>query len=864
MKIYIIILAYKFKEKNSMKIKLALVFSLTVASFADDELKKFELESTTIQADLFPYQSGSSLSQEYLSKNPTGNGDITSILRVLPNVQFDNKALSSNSPGEIDPAKISISGGLYYQNAFIIDGMSANNDLTGGVGIGTSSLGFNEDYTPAEQRGFVGRSQALNIDTSLLESIKVQDSNIAASYGGFTGGVVEATTKRAEKDFGANISYQISQGNANEGAFSLTNYHIFGDKEAFLRSTLGRNQPKFTKHSFRSSFESKINENFGILASFTTTQSIIPRKNPESMDENSQEVVYKDKKELRQSYNFFVKAHYQASDKLFLESSYAFMPQYNRYFDSDAKDSDTTIKMGGHQFGTKAIIDNNFGFLTASANVNFFEESRRSKEAVQKRWSYSATKNWGNSFGESWEGGYGDEDMKQNEVDLRLTQNITPYASEKFENALNFGFELGYTRAYFHRLKDSYLANVALPLANADCVDEYCYFNPSTNEGQYFMLLQSFKAGKFALDSTSLALFAEDEIKFDLGKGGGLNARLGLRMDHDTYMSKYPLAPRLALSYIAPWKSRTSLNLGANRYYGRSLFAYRFNDGLGALEENYFRSDANEAFDENTLLNIGTNDTNFKKIKIPYDDELNIGITQQLGAFELNTKYIHRFGRDQVRRTCILNQNGECPQNPIYTYDNNGKSDSDIVAISLANYEPFELSIFSNYFSLAYDYTNTKRSYNDYAQSYNPAATNTYVLYRGSLQRIADLNVANFARPHTLRLNTTHSFKLGRTSYLINNFFRYRSAYKTTISRGGSGSLVDPYIYDDTRIGGALTWDMRVGFDLRLYKSIFYANIDIFNVLDRTVTTVYNSSKSSPTLSYEVGRQFWLQVGYRY
>ncbi len=412
----------------------------------------YELSETTIEASSFIYHNGVQITHDSINRRATGNGDITSALKALPNVRFDSAQLNSNSPGEIDPANISISGGLYYQNAFVLDGMSINSDLTGGAGMSTVGGEYNEDYTPAEQRGFKGRSQALNIDTSLLESISVQDSNIGAAYGGFTGGVIEARTKHAERDFGANISYQISQGNAYEGATSLTRYHIYGDRQAFLNSTQGINQPKFVKHSFRSSFESKITDKFGLLASFTALQSFIPRKDPQGLNEGG-EVIYGEKQESRQSYNFFLKAHYQASPSVFLEASYAFMPQNNRYFDSAAKDSDTTIKTGGHQVGFKALIDNTLGFLSATANANFFEESRKSKSAVQKQWAYSASKSWGNALGESWEGGLGDEDMRQNEIELKISQNLEALGSGAVQNFISFGGELGYTRAYFHRLK---------------------------------------------------------------------------------------------------------------------------------------------------------------------------------------------------------------------------------------------------------------------------------------------------------------------------------------------------------------------------------------------------------------------------
>ena len=107
-----------------------------------ENLQTNDLESTNLEAkdlgkvtatghkeSISAYQSGSSVGKSLLESHPSGNGDITSILKILPNVQFDTASGSSNTPGEIDPAKISISGGLYYQNNFQLDGFNMNNDL---------------------------------------------------------------------------------------------------------------------------------------------------------------------------------------------------------------------------------------------------------------------------------------------------------------------------------------------------------------------------------------------------------------------------------------------------------------------------------------------------------------------------------------------------------------------------------------------------------------------------------------------------------------------------------------------------------------------------------------------------------------
>ncbi len=208
----------------------------TTDSSESDDYETIDIGTSIIRAkaEYETYQSGSSVSKQVIDSTPNGNGDITSILKMLPNVQFSRQQNRSSTPGEIDPADIQISGGLFYQNNFQLDGFNINNDLDPANG---------SSYT--EATALPGRSQGFNIDTSLLDSIMVIDSNASAAYGGFTGGVVEANTKRATKKFGANISYQISQGNANPTKRSLTQYHIYAPTETnyqnFLNSTSAGN-----------------------------------------------------------------------------------------------------------------------------------------------------------------------------------------------------------------------------------------------------------------------------------------------------------------------------------------------------------------------------------------------------------------------------------------------------------------------------------------------------------------------------------------------------------------------------------------------------------------------------------------------
>ncbi|TQR34498.1 TonB-dependent receptor [Campylobacter sp. MIT 99-7217] len=877
----------------------------------------YKLDASVVNANAFAYQSGQEINSQTLKTIPNGNGDITSTLKMLPNVQFDSNQMNSNTPGEIDPANVSISGGLYYQNSFLLDGKSMNNDLSG-VNVAARQSGVPDPGNFRTDR--IGRSQGLNIDTFLLKSIKVQDSNVGASYGHFTGGVIEAETKRAEKDFGVNFAYQISQGNANDGAFSLTRYHVYGDKQNFLNSSNAENQPKFVKHSFRSSLESKINDKFGVIASFTTTQSFIPLRVANDKDLTT-DFSYETRTQKRQAYNFFIKGSYQASDDVLVDTSYTYAPQFGIYYQDKAKNSKTTMKNGGHQLGADLTINNSLGFASINTSFSYLEESRRSDSATNINWLYSPSKNWGQPEGESPEGSFGDEDNKQSDLSLKLAQNFEPYYNDSFENGFNIGAEFSYTYAYFKRLKDSYDATNFQALANyediygagsgmynnynANCVDQFCDKTPLgydpmgdnlDTSGQYAYTVQEYKAGKVDLDNTQTSAFLENESKFDLGEKGNISARVGLRLDYDTYMQKAPIAPRFSANYTAPWgkdefRYNTSFTFGANRYYGRNMFAYKLSQGKDKLETTYIRNNANlslwnlpdlstcETITDPTqqmdcFSNHKSHDAyafDFTKLKIPYSDELMFGVVQEIGLFSISSKYIHRFGRDEIRTVCGRKIGNQCLA---YTYDNQDKSDTDVVTLTIGNNAPFMAGAMSNFFNFAFDYTNTKRSYNDY--SYNDRKSDPtaeeWVSYNGKMYRRSDLPVTNFAQPLSFRFSTTHAINLLRTDWTLNNFFRVRMPYNTTVwerdaagNTIGRGTWANPYRYKDERIPTRFTWDLRLGIEKAVYgKNIFYTNIDVYNVLDKVNSTVQNSNNKSAILTYELGRQFWLEIGYRY
>ncbi|MNH44417.1 hypothetical protein D3C79_1065790 [compost metagenome] len=70
-------------------------------------------------------------------------------------------------------------------------------------------------------------------------------------------------------------------------------------------------------------------------------------------------------------------------------------------------------------------------------------------------------------------------------------------------------------------------------------------------------------------------------------------------------------------------------------------------------------------------------------------------------------------------------------------------------------------------------------------------------------------------------------------------------------------------VYEAASVGSAMTWDMQVYWELPTAKDqAVFASVDITNVADKINPTV--SAGSQAVTRYEVGRQYWLEVGYRF
>lgn len=363
-----------------------------------------QIKSTPITAMDSVFQGEQVIDRQMIESLPSGNGDITSLLRTNPNVQFDNNQLSSKTPGEIAPADISINGARPWQNLFVVDGMTMNNDLD----PGSSTDNFSE---------ISGRSQGLALDTDLLEDIKVYDSNVPVEFGGFNGGVVEANTRDPKKDFHGKVSVQMSRS-------EWTRYHLNEDDpdlENFEAGFGNNSQPEFKKIITRATLEGYLTDNFGLMGSFSRKDSTIPTRVFAASNQN--ESADAAQVQTRRIDNYFLKAVWQVNEDWKLDVSLTHAPETAKTFGPASIYSAREMEAGGDSLSARLVWNAPLARVEQNLSWSELNTSRYSESDYLIFWRSSTTKDWSTSAVAS-EGGFGDIEETQKTLAYKLKAGL--------------------------------------------------------------------------------------------------------------------------------------------------------------------------------------------------------------------------------------------------------------------------------------------------------------------------------------------------------------------------------------------------------------------------------------------------------
>lgn len=826
----------------------AILSIFSVSIYANQEVANTELNNTLVPLTPIKLmaednnQIGKTVySKEELEQTPNSQKTISEFLKVNANIQFSNNNNAAKSQAEIHASDLSIHGALPYNNSFLINGMNINNDINPYSNT-TSANSVNE---------LAGSSQAITINTDLLCSLEVLDSNVSAQYGKFTGGVISAKTCAPKTEVGkihASLSYDYSNSSWNR-----FNYIDATEEAEFNDPAEKDSQKNYNKQGVSLLSYGRLTENLGINFGYTQRRS--------NIDGVSVLADARPYNEKRQSDNALIELFYDPSDDLSMKFAYQYFQDEKHAFLSNILTDGIEQSSDSHAFNFN--IDKKFNQFTLKQNLSYQEKKnqRESSSNDQYSWNYSDAKNWVTSPATT-EGSSGSIYTQQKNLDYNIQAMFNAIEFLNTSHHFNLGTGYSHIEANWTRPEDFnqyFKANKF----GTDClksdgsIADACdasYVPGQKTSGQYSTTKAVFAAGMIDTQQDTWYAFAEDRIQWN----DRFEATLGLRFDYDSISKNKNLAPRSAFNYMPFADRRLVLTTGWNRYYDRYLYSFDLQDGITDLKTTYTRPDIDSAWGngkKSSAINVKRSQLN-----LPYADEWLVGVSGELNNWAYQLKYVHRDYKDQYY---LMRPDPTDLFTRIYTNEKSYKSKN--ITFNFNNISSIEAFNAKHRLNIAVNYTDTKRDYNN-ADEVELKEFNS-VLYNGKITDPSDIPASDFNTPISARLSW--NFTPNRLTGLnISNFLVYNPSYdgigkssipsKEQISHNGLPII---YAYNDIEVPHVFRWDMRISYTQAMSKDV----VGIFGLTVNNVTNQHNLYLDTDYyLKSEIGRQFVADVSFKF
>jgi hypothetical protein len=750
---------------------------------------------------------------------PHGDGNVTELIRVLPGIQYSESERSSLTGGEILPAEISISGGRVYDNNFLIDG------------IGNNSLLDPMADNPMSVTDVPGHSQEMFLDTSLIDSVTVQRSNISARYSGFTGGVVEMETRDPSQEFQLQLGGRTTRS-------EWTSFHVSEDDEDEFMSTEDYNkQSEFRRYSGHMNLDIPLNDTMGILLAYSNSYSEIPLS-----------ILGNEEQQNRLSENYLFKYQFLPGDDTNLTISGMYNPYEAEYLILNTRNSDFTVEGGGASFSldlNQKVSLGEFEFLAS------WRESRNNREAPDGFYAWDSSvdsTNWGEGYSSlSQGGGYGDIENFQDTRTVALHFESNPFKSfDWMTHTFNSGLTYEKTKADYSRTDDVMMSRWA---AHNEVVcsedDPYCLGGE-----QFAYTLNLYDSEKTDAEVTFYDFYFEDVIDF-----GKLSLRPGIHFSYNDLMKNNDYAFRNALFYDFFGNGSSILNAGFNRYYGKTFLTYALLEGRSGSElwkRSRYRENGEYVIklqEDGTpepwdVRSLRYREGVLSRLDTPYVDEWSVGLEQEIFGGLLTLNYLNRNGEDSL----VYNDEEDASGNRIRVLTNAGDS----------RHEEFSLTwevTWNNNHSLLMNGT-WQRSFttNETYSDLNLEDIDEIVVYKGQQRFLSDLPRSDYNREWSA--NLVYHVKLGY-GFAFTNITQYRSGY-TAICDTDENDKDGVDIYEDVSRPSATTFDWKLTWerDLASAGSVMLS-AEVYNVFNRKLYTGIDGE-------YEMGRQLWVGLDYTF
>lgn len=847
-------------------IALAVSHALTLQAYANQDTPATPADpSTEITTTLptihitvhrpFSQQIGTQkLTSEQIANRPTANGNITELLKDNPSVQFDNLADSSLLGGELEPSRVSFYGEKYYNNNFMIDGLSNNNNIdpaSNNAIAGGLPTGYHAWDLPA------GGEQSLWIDSSLIESLEVFDSNISAKYGDFTGGVVDAKIKNPSRErTSGHISYRTTSD-------KLSQFHVDPKvQDDFESASRLDYQPIFTKHFYSASINQPLSDKASVLLSYNRQQSIIP-----TYQDRLQQ--WQDQERLNETY--LLKGIYHADNGDTWTATAMYAPHSSKFFRKNIKDGGYTNQGGGYRFNVDHKHKANFGNIDTKVAYQHDENSIENEADHYYPWWYknqnrtSKVIDWQTGvLGRTGSqtalyGGYGKYATDKKTISVKQDYTFKPLTTGDITHKVSAGWEYRHEQSDYQRFHDTTLGGTMTwnPKVVCQAKDDGCI----TGE-QYTSLRLFYPARTTQAKANKYALYAENNM--DIGR---VELTGGVRATYDDFSKRFNLSPRLSFTADIFDNKATRLFGGWNRYYANNIYAYKLKNGISTFEQQTRTMDKDGNLSEwkqGDVRERSGSKYNYdpSHLKTPYSDEINLGLAQQIGDSLWTLKWVNRHSKRSFARSPILNEAGE------QVMDNSGWSKADAVTLSIQpkspiSYDGVDLT-WSVGASWAKNRQNTANTYYDKSD-----LDEQKVIYEGKLIHRDELPAFNFNKPWRAFANIDMdfadiNFKWGHRLGFTAGHTGYGTStkecpnYDAAICGDYTGRAT---LYQEQKFKPDFSYDWHFNYKKPLgsHQSLELA-VDVNNVLNRKTVASTNASGAT----YKMGRNVWLSASYRW
>lgn len=726
------------------------------------------------------------LDADDIKDTPSSNGNLTDYLKDNPNVRFTGGDLDGFQGGEIKPVSISIHGADSSQTAYMIDGINVNNDIDPNGSLFDGTVGT----IPS-----VGSEQAYYLDANLLAGVEVYTSNVPAHLGGFTGGAVDAKTRQYSGEDRVKLSYRTTQ---SDWAEMQVDSNVKDDFNDALPNGYGADyQPDYKKDFFSVMAEQSLTDDIGMVVGFSRRESDISQKRLINKDGDTD---FRD--HTRLSDNFLANFNWTPSVDRTLEVGFRLSNyEEGKYFvtNLDGNVTDTHLAYGSTVKWSQRLGS---GKLSATAAYDKLRDERESNATYAL-----VTSDLDNDM-DYEEGGYGNSQLTQQNMQLKFDYDFDRMDVAGTSHMPSMGASYRKTDYDFNRDDDVTQRTVI-------------YFFGMLLDDQTSVA----RKGSVSTDYQDYALYAQDVIHWN-----DFMFRPGIRVEQDDYLENTNAAYRFSSSWLAT--NKTTVNLGFNRYYGRSFAMMKLAGEILKLNDD-------ETRDYESVRDLETE----------YSDEISFSVDQMSGNFLFSAGYVYRNHKNSIdtKETRVSN-------NKIYTYYNASSYSTDTYTLQVNNIQPWVLGPTQWSASLAADFT-----ISDKAEITNP---NEVVIFDGKLMTKAQMEqeVNSNTEEWVARIGLNMAIPSYDLSWANKVYIKApvdKHEYSTTVDN------ID--VYRRYNYGTHTQWDTRLRYQPNLYGThSAYVQVDVLNVLDQVRQDEIKANRQGDYGMYSPGREFWLELGYEF